>query len=42
VLDDVINQPFEIDDLQPVLFVVQSFDQLFEAVETLHGRRAAA
>ena len=42
VLDDVINQPFEIDDLQPVLFVVQSFDQLFEAVETLHGRRTGA
>lgn len=39
-LDAVIAQPFEIDDLQPVLFVVESFDQLFEAVETLHRRRA--
>jgi phenylalanine-4-hydroxylase len=44
VLDDVITQPFEIDHLQDVLFEVQSFDQLFEAVETLttrQGERAA-
>lgn len=40
-LDAVINQPFAIDDLQPVLFVVQSFDQLFDAVDTLARRRAA-
>ncbi len=39
-LDAVINQAFEIDDLQPVLFVVESFDQLFEAVDTLARRRA--
>jgi phenylalanine-4-hydroxylase len=38
-LDAVINQPFEIDRLQPVLFVVESFDQLFEAVETMWARR---
>lgn len=41
VLDDVINQAFSIDRLQDVLFVVQSFDQLFEAVEELARRRAA-
>jgi len=41
-LDAVINQPFEIDRLQDVLFVVESFDQLFEAVEELARRRAAA
>jgi phenylalanine-4-hydroxylase len=34
-LEAVLNQPFAIDDLQPVLFVVESFDQLFEAVDTL-------
>jgi phenylalanine-4-hydroxylase len=40
-LDAVISQSFEIDDLQPRLFVVESFDQLFEAVQTLAARRAA-
>jgi phenylalanine-4-hydroxylase len=39
-LDAVLDQPFEIDKLQTVLFVVDSFDQLFEAVETIRGRRA--
>jgi phenylalanine-4-hydroxylase len=37
-LDAVINQPFEIDHFQDVLFVVDSFDQLFEAVEEMRGR----
>ncbi|HEY4132551.1 MAG TPA: phenylalanine 4-monooxygenase [Gemmatimonadaceae bacterium] len=40
-LDNVLAQPFEIDHLQDVLFVVDSFDQLFEAVETIRKRRAA-
>ncbi|MBX3132617.1 MAG: phenylalanine 4-monooxygenase [Gemmatimonadaceae bacterium] len=39
VLDDVIAQDFAIDRLQDVLFVVESFDQLFHAVETLGKRR---
>ena len=39
-LDAVLSQTFEIDKLQTVLFVVDSFDQLFEAVETIRGRRA--
>jgi phenylalanine-4-hydroxylase len=34
-LEQVLSQPFRIDDLQPVLFVVSGFDQLFEAVATL-------
>jgi phenylalanine-4-hydroxylase len=38
-LDAVLGQSFEIDHVQPVLFVVDSFDQLFEAVETLRRRR---
>jgi phenylalanine-4-hydroxylase len=38
-VDDVINESFEIDSLQPTLFVVESFDQLFEAVELLAARR---
>jgi phenylalanine-4-hydroxylase len=38
-IDDVINQHFEIDRLQDVLFVVDAFDQLFEAVEILASRR---
>jgi phenylalanine-4-hydroxylase len=40
-LDAVLAEPFEIDHLQNVLFVVESFDQLFEAVETIRARRAA-
>jgi phenylalanine-4-hydroxylase len=39
-IDAVIGQAFEIDHLQDVLFVVDSFDQLFEAVEILAARRA--
>jgi phenylalanine-4-hydroxylase len=31
-LDDVLDQPFEIDRFQDVLFVIDSFDQLFTAV----------
>jgi phenylalanine-4-hydroxylase len=31
-LPAVLNQPFEIDHLQDVLFVIDSFDELFEAV----------
>jgi phenylalanine-4-hydroxylase len=41
VLDDVLSQPFEIDHFQDVLFVVDSFDQLFEAVETIRRERTA-
>jgi phenylalanine-4-hydroxylase len=37
-VDAVIAQPFEIDRLQDVLFVVDSFDQLFEAIETIISR----
>jgi phenylalanine-4-hydroxylase len=39
-IDAVISQPFEIDRLQDVLFVVDHFDQLFEAVRTMEGRLA--
>ena len=42
VLDDVLEQPFAIDRLQDVLFVIESFDQLFEAVDALSRRRATA
>lgn len=38
-LDAVIGQPFAIDRMQDVLFVVERFDQLFEAVDTLARRR---
>ncbi len=38
-LDAVLNQPFEIDHLQDVLFVIDSFDQLFEAVAELAARQ---
>lgn len=40
-LDAVIAQPFEIDRFQDVLFVVSSFDELYEAAEEL-GRRFAS
>ena len=35
VLEEVLEQAFRIDDLQPVLFVVDDFAQLFEAVSRL-------
>ena len=38
-LDDVIAQPFEIDHLQNILFVVDDFEELFEAVEEMDRRR---
>ena len=34
-LEDVLAQPFRIDQLQEILFVLESFDQLFEAVEEI-------
>jgi phenylalanine-4-hydroxylase len=37
-LDAVLAQPFEIDRLQDVLFVVDSFDELFAAVEAAARR----
>ncbi len=37
-LDAVLEQHFEIDSFQDVLFVVESFDQLFEAVTEARGR----
>jgi len=37
-LEGVIGQAFRIDDLQPVLFVVESFDQLFDAVDEMERR----
>ena len=37
-LDTVVGQPFEIDRFQDVLFVIDSFDQLFEAVEEMTVR----
>ena len=39
-LDAVLAQPFDIDRLQDVLFVVESYDQLFEAVATLRARKS--
>ena len=35
VLEEVLAQPFEIDRMQDTLFVLESFDQLFEAVRLL-------
>ena len=35
MLEQVLDQPFRIDELQPVLFVVEDFGQLFEAVARL-------
>lgn len=37
-LDQVLDQPFRIDELQPVLFVVSGFDQLFHAVREAGAR----
>ena len=38
VLDEVIEQSFEIDRFQDVLFVIESFDQIVEAVKELGSR----
>lgn len=38
-LDAVLAQPFAIDRFQDTLFVVESFDQLFGAVEAIRKRR---
>jgi phenylalanine-4-hydroxylase len=40
-LDAVIEQPFEIDRLQDILFVVESFDQLFAAADEMERRLAS-
>ncbi len=37
-LDAVLAQPFEIDHFQDVLFVVDEFSQLFDAVDTIRRR----
>jgi phenylalanine-4-hydroxylase len=37
-LDQVLDQPFRIDDLQPVLFLVEDFRQLFDAVTEVERR----
>lgn len=37
-LDEVFEQPVHVDRLQDVLFVVESFDELFEAVEEARRR----
>jgi phenylalanine-4-hydroxylase len=34
-LGDIVNQPFEIDHFQPRLFVLDSFEHLFELIEEL-------
>jgi len=40
-LDAVLNQPFKIDELQPVLFVVRDFRELFAAVTEADARLTA-
>ncbi|HZK78883.1 MAG TPA: phenylalanine 4-monooxygenase [Gemmatimonadaceae bacterium] len=39
-LDGVISQSFRIDQLQDTLFVVDAFDQLYDAVDVVAGRLA--
>ena len=39
-LDAVVNQSFRIDQLQDTLFVVEAFDQLYEAVDAISERMA--
>jgi phenylalanine-4-hydroxylase len=41
-LDAVIAQPFEIDRLQDTLFVIDGFDQLFDAIRVLESRLVAS
>ncbi len=37
-LDRVLKQNFEIDHYQPVLFVIESYEQLYEAVGAVEAR----
>jgi phenylalanine-4-hydroxylase len=39
-LKEVIRQEFAVDHLQPVLFTIKSFAELYEAVEELRWRRS--
>jgi phenylalanine-4-hydroxylase len=32
-LKQVVNQPFEIDHYQPLLFVIESFQQLYDSMK---------
>ena len=41
-LDGVLSQSFEIDHYQNVLYVIESFDQLFDAVTEIERRRVAS
>src|SRR5204862_8273729 len=38
VIDRVVNQPFEIDHYQPLLFIVDGFDHLFALADELEAR----
>ena len=40
-IGEVVNQPFEIDHYQPLLFIVDSFDHLFALVSELEERMLA-
>jgi phenylalanine-4-hydroxylase len=41
-LDAVLAQPYVVDRLQDVLFVLDSFDQLWASVEAMEARLRAA
>jgi len=39
-LDAVLNQEFQTSEMQPVLYAVESFDQIYEATKQAEGRLA--
>jgi phenylalanine-4-hydroxylase len=38
VLDEVLRTPVKVDEMQPLLFAIESFDEIYEAVHTMEAR----
>jgi phenylalanine-4-hydroxylase len=40
VLDEVLRTPVKVDQMHHLLFAIESFDEIYEAIHTLEGRIA--
>jgi phenylalanine-4-hydroxylase len=38
VLDEVLRTPVKVDEMHHLLFAIESFDEIYEAMQTLEGR----